>query len=399
MRTTSVNYTGTLQFPYATTGPDAFLKEDVQKLAYAVDNHNHVAGAGLGVAGSGIKTAIDMPDWYRSTGHTTAFAAAGQGLEMFYDSSSPAGVVQSYNRGGSIFMPLKLLGSTVGLFVGGGSEALHIDSNGASAFNFPMTCNASFAVGGSSNFTGSITCGGGIVASPGGLQATSVTCTGSMTVAATFTVTGGATFNSNVAMATGTTIGWPTGGALSSATAGYVTANNFEVTGPTNLKGGVTISGNVSTPNAITAGQYNLGTGGQYFLPISVSIRYMCAAAGEHSFETLSGGYGPCRASSFTPSSARRFKTDIAPLTDPLAIVTDDRVHGVNYTELASGDRKVGFVADDWMPVEPSVVVLDGDGGVLALDYDRIGAVTFEALKAYIARTEARLAALESNAA
>ena len=45
-RTTSVNFTGANQFPYATAGTDLFVKDDVQLLAKAVDNHTHAVGNG-----------------------------------------------------------------------------------------------------------------------------------------------------------------------------------------------------------------------------------------------------------------------------------------------------------------------------------------------------------------
>jgi hypothetical protein len=46
-RLTATNFTAPLQFPYATAGTDLFLKEDVQVLAQAVDQHDHSAGKGL----------------------------------------------------------------------------------------------------------------------------------------------------------------------------------------------------------------------------------------------------------------------------------------------------------------------------------------------------------------
>jgi len=53
-RTTATNFTGGLQFPYATAGTDIFKKEDVQTLALAVDGHDHSAGKGLALAASAI---------------------------------------------------------------------------------------------------------------------------------------------------------------------------------------------------------------------------------------------------------------------------------------------------------------------------------------------------------
>jgi hypothetical protein len=46
-RTNATNFTGPLQFPYATAAADLFKKEDIQTLAQAVDQHNHSAGKGL----------------------------------------------------------------------------------------------------------------------------------------------------------------------------------------------------------------------------------------------------------------------------------------------------------------------------------------------------------------
>lgn len=53
-RTTATNFTGPLQFPYATAGTDIFQKGDIQTLALAVDQHTHAPGLGLPVAAAGI---------------------------------------------------------------------------------------------------------------------------------------------------------------------------------------------------------------------------------------------------------------------------------------------------------------------------------------------------------
>jgi hypothetical protein len=53
-RTAATNFTGPLQFPYATSGADAFKKEDVQVLAQAVDQHTHGPGLGHVLDMSGI---------------------------------------------------------------------------------------------------------------------------------------------------------------------------------------------------------------------------------------------------------------------------------------------------------------------------------------------------------
>jgi hypothetical protein len=115
--------------------------------------------------------------------------------------------------------------------------------------------------------------------------------------------------------------------------------------------------------------------------------------------QNAQGGYVAVYASAFSVQSARRTKTDIRVIDDPLAIVRRDELHGVWYTERDTGRPRVGFIADDWLPFVPEVVELDATGEVMGLDYDKLSAVTFEAFKQYMERTDARIAALESELA
>ena len=57
-RLTAVNFTGPLQFPYASAATDLFKKEDVQTLAVAVDAHDHSAGKGLAIAAAAIPNGL-----------------------------------------------------------------------------------------------------------------------------------------------------------------------------------------------------------------------------------------------------------------------------------------------------------------------------------------------------
>jgi|SRR5215471_1177593 len=61
-RTTATNFTGALQFPYATAGTDLFKKEDVQTLALAVDSHDHSPGKGILVAGTALTWPLIAPN-------------------------------------------------------------------------------------------------------------------------------------------------------------------------------------------------------------------------------------------------------------------------------------------------------------------------------------------------
>jgi hypothetical protein len=55
-RTNAVNFAGALQFPMADAATDIFVKEDVQTLAKAVDQHDHSSGKGLVLPAGAIPT-------------------------------------------------------------------------------------------------------------------------------------------------------------------------------------------------------------------------------------------------------------------------------------------------------------------------------------------------------
>jgi hypothetical protein len=129
-------------------------------------------------------------------------------------------------------------------------------------------------------------------------------------------------------------------------------------------------------------------------------------------------------ANTWVDASAMDGKSNVRALEhDPLAIVNDPTLHAVSYDvptalpppdgDLTPGGGKppgfggkplavipmatqVGFIADDWLPVLPEVVSVV-DGRVMGMTYGRVTAIVFEALKQYIAQTDARLAALEGT--
>jgi hypothetical protein len=162
--------------------------------------------------------------------------------------------------------------------------------------------------------------------------------------------------------------------------------------------GGVVAAGPISAGAHIVSGgmAYYFGSSGPYISSEGTNIFFRAlTVGGNHYFQNLVGAYTTLYGAAFSVQSSRRSKLDIRTLEDPLSMVRDDRLHAVRYTDRATGKASVGMVADDWLPVLPEVVALDNLGDVMALDYGRISAVTFEALKQYIVKTEARLAALE----
>src|SRR5215831_16823541 len=124
---TDPNYT-TPTFPRATAGPDIFKKEDVQQLAAAVSTHDHTSGKGLRITTASFTGSVDLADWYRTTGHSTAFPSTGTGGEFYYDPAGGYAVVQGYNRLNSTYVPLRLFGATVN--VGPASQSTAWDASG-----------------------------------------------------------------------------------------------------------------------------------------------------------------------------------------------------------------------------------------------------------------------------
>jgi hypothetical protein len=254
-RTLATNFSGALQFPKADAATDLFKKEDVQQLALAVDQHNHTSGKGL------VLGAVDMPDWFRSTGHTTAFPGTGSGIEMYFEPGSQ-GVIQSFNRGGNVY---------AGLVINGSSIVLNAASNsGATAGTAYLTCSYAgsplapaittsatiwpsatpgikFASGGyiQDYFTG----GQGYVqisqltVSPGSASfattnvngplvitgANTAVFSGAVTCQTTLSVTGGSFFSASLSLGASASIVWPSGATLGDGGSGYVSASKITV--------------------------------------------------------------------------------------------------------------------------------------------------------------------------
>ena len=118
--------------------------------------------------------------------------------------------------------------------------------------------------------------------------------------------------------------------------------------------------------------------------------------------------YGQGFANAWINASSVKFKKNIRNLRDPLAIILNSKLNGVEYDhdwELPKGSTKrnagrthsLGFVADYWLPFVPEVVSVDEFGDAQGMDYSRVSAITFQALKEYVIATNKRLDALEAK--
>jgi hypothetical protein len=119
------------------------------------------------------------------------------------------------------------------------------------------------------------------------------------------------------------------------------------------------------------------------------------------SFYCAGGAGGP---TGWQVISARKYKRNIAPVENALDLIQDPLLTGVHYTVEPPGDirgprESYGFIGDDWVERVPEVVDLDASGDVRLMDYQQVTPILWEAVKQYIAQTEARLAVLEGKAA
>lgn len=155
----------------------------------------------------------------------------------------------------------------------------------------------------------------------------------------------------------------------------------------------------LSCTGAITSGTNGFfNAGAQYTSDGNVSFYKTGTTGGQHWFQNLGGaGWAPVAGGPYSNNSSIKDKLDVRPIEDPLSLVMDEGLHGIRYTDRLSGEHRLGFVADAWVERVPEIVQYFPDSQeILGMNYDRVGAITFEAVKhlaARVAELEARLAA------
>ena len=93
--------------------------------------------------------------------------------------------------------------------------------------------------------------------------------------------------------------------------------------------------------------------------------------------------------------SSRRWKTDVAPMGDALALVR--QLRGVRYRWIDTGEDDLGLIAEEVGEVLPEIVTYGPDGvDAERVKYARLVAVLIEAVKAQQAQIEADRAAFEA---
>jgi len=88
---------------------------------------------------------------------------------------------------------------------------------------------------------------------------------------------------------------------------------------------------------------------------------------------------GSATAVSYNSTSSKRFKTNIAPLTNALDIL--QKLEGVRFDWKETGNSDIGFIAEEVNKVLPEVVQKDENNEPLAIDYGKITSILIEAVK------------------
>jgi hypothetical protein len=118
------------------------------------------------------------------------------------------------------------------------------------------------------------------------------------------------------------------------------------------------------------------GTGGTNFVTYWVDSDTITGTTGF----TYDPGTSTLTVPSLVESSARRFKTEITPLTGSLSKIRE--MQGVSFKRISGGGRReIGFVAEQVQGIYPELVSYDPDGQIHGIQYPRVTAVLAEGMK------------------
>jgi hypothetical protein len=96
---------------------------------------------------------------------------------------------------------------------------------------------------------------------------------------------------------------------------------------------------------------------------------------------------GSVKANAFLSYSSRRYKEDIVPIEDPISKVKN--LQGVSFAWKSSGDKDIGFIAEDVGEIIPEIVSFEENGvDASSMDYPKLTALLVEAVKEQQKRIE-----------
>src|SRR5262252_179751 len=91
-------------------------------------------------------------------------------------------------------------------------------------------------------------------------------------------------------------------------------------------------------------------------------------------------GFASILCNGVTTNSSRRYKRDIQPIRNAMAMVMDPEVEGTHYLynpplAVEKDVPKFGLIAEPWQRIAPDVVSLDEDGAPMSMDYQQVTAI------------------------
>jgi len=201
---------------------------------------------------------------------------------------------------------------------------------------------------------------------------------GNVSASGQLSVTGAAAFSSTMSVTGLVTASTAptTGGHLTNKT--YVDAGDAL---KLNLTGG-TLTGNLSIVNSTTEMQLTLGSSGGYFYGNATTIGWFKTGGGNFSLNVSNGNF--TASGNVTAYSDARLKENVETISNALDLV--NRMRGVFYDRIDTGEAGIGVIAQEMEEVIPEVVI--PSDGMLTVAYGNLVGVLIEAVKELTARVE-----------
>jgi len=202
---------------------------------------------------------------------------------------------------------------------------------------------------------------------------------GNVSASGQLSVTGAATFSSTMSVTGLVTASTAptTGGHLTNKT--YVDAGDAL---KLNLTGG-TLTGNLSIVNSTTEMTLTLGSSGGYYYGNATAAGFKNSGGTNRVSWNISTGDFTA-AGNVTAYSDARLKENVETISNALDLV--NRMRGVFYDRIDTGEAGIGVIAQEMEEVIPEVVI--PSDGMLTVAYGNLVGVLIEAVKELTARVE-----------
>lgn len=184
-----------------------------------------------------------------------------------------------------------------------------------------------------------------------------------------------------------------------------VTSGSLSVSSGVNVSNGLSVnSGNLNVNNAaIIGGSLSAGNGaiitGDASVSGKITTNSLRVNSGGFSFATIAGNYTQdiCRDITFGTlgqcgTSLRRYKSAIETFAGGLNII--NRLRPVSFVWKESGQRDVGFIAEEVFEIEPLLTTADETGNLQGVKYKQMSIVFVNAIKEQQAQIERQQALL-----